>query len=60
MICPYCHKKTKEVLREEQEGYDDMSVEIIYQCTSCNKEAVLILVKDGWVDLDDNPIDEDL
>jgi len=58
MICPYCHKRVKEVMRDEQEGYDDLAIEIVYQCTACNKESILRLEIDGWYDLDDNPISE--
>lgn len=58
MICPYCHKKVKEVDREENMGYDDYSIYIIYECKYCGKESVLKLEKEGWYTTDDEPIDE--
>jgi C4-type Zn-finger protein len=58
MICPYCHKKVKEVDREENVDYDDFTIDIVYQCDHCGKESVLRLEKDGWYTTDDEPIDE--
>jgi hypothetical protein len=59
MICPYCHKKAKEVDRDEQEQYDDFCIDIVYHCDNCNRDSVLKLEKEGWYTTDDEPIDED-
>lgn len=45
-------------MRDEEEGYDDFTIEIVYQCTICGKEFILRLEKDGFYDMDDCPIED--
>ena len=57
--CPYCKSKLNEVSREENlNAMYQPSIDIVFQCSSCQKEPMMTLEFEGWYNEDDNPIEE--